>query len=163
MTDQRLQSEMGRLIKVLYKTSEHARKESRASLIEGARILVRAAKDKAPVGDRIRKIKSGSVVVAEYHPRNLRNSIRTLSLRRTNAVFVGPTLAKTGRRGVYKGNRADGYYAHFVEFGTVEQPPEPFMRPTAEQYGRAAIETANKSLAKKVNNFARKYEQVRGR
>lgn len=163
MQGRNLQTEMGRMIKILYEVSPTAKRESRQALLEGARILVRAAKEKAPVGDRIHKMYRYGEVVATYYPRNLRNSIRTLSLRRSQAVFVGPVLAKGEHGGTYKGNRADGYYAHMVEFGTVDQPPQPFMRPTASDFGQRAIEKANRALARKINNWAKRYAIARGR
>lgn len=157
-----MQGELNRLVKRLYQVSDHAKKESRASLREGAKVLVKAAKEKAPVSEKVHYLYSNGRAVATYYPRNLRNSIRTLTFRSSGAVFVGPILGK-GKRGVFKGNRTDGYYANWVEFGTVENVPQPFMRPTASQYGKTAIEIANKSLSKKVQRFARRYAVIRGR
>lgn len=50
----------------------------------------------------------GRKVMPGYSPGNLRRAINVKSLRKSADLFVGPTRNK----------RIDGYYAHFVEFGT---------------------------------------------
>lgn len=101
----------------------------KAAARRAAKPLVKSARRKAPS-------KTG----------NLRKSIGTIGLRSHNgaaAVFVGP---RSGRR-----NKYDGWYAHFVEFGSrgvvryntkhrkkgqrykSDNKAKPFMRPAYDQ------------------------------
>lgn len=109
--------------------------------------LVQAAQSAAPVGNRVhirykkasrRSAKGTGKVRARYNPGNLRRSVMVLEkLKRVKrAVLVGPNVTRGG--GTFGGARTDGYYAHFVEFGTVNNRAQPFMRP-AFQSTKAAV------------------------
>jgi HK97 gp10 family phage protein len=41
-------------------------------------------------------------------------------------------------------------YAHFIEFGTVHMPPEPFLRPALEGGQREAVEAMKKTLERGI-------------
>lgn len=57
-------------------------------------------------------------VVAEYHKDNLARSIKPLSLRKMKrGIVIGPAASRSGK-GVFKGSRVDGWYAHMVEYKT---------------------------------------------
>ena len=147
-----IQEEVDMAIKKLYKVSARARVDSRAALRSGAKPLIASARAKAPQSDELHHRYLGGKKVATYHPGNLRRSIRALTFRRSGAVFVGPRLNKS--TGDFKGNRVDGYYAHMVEFGTIYQRPQPFMRPTAREAGPAALKIAVTELTKKIEKYA---------
>jgi HK97 gp10 family phage protein len=134
-------------------------KERRKILRQSAKILQKAAKANIPQSDAehfryatnkisksMRTPKGLGNVVAVYHPGNLRRAIRTLTFRRSSAVFVGPKLAKKSSYGVFRGGRVDGYYAHFMEFGTRNFSGLGYMR-------RAVDATANQVLKDMVNRF----------
>jgi len=95
----------------------------------------------------------------KYYPGNLRKSIKVLSLRKTNSLFVGPGISKGGGGKVFgKGKRVDGWYAHFQEYGTINMPTPRnlgFMR-------RAYIANKNKIIGeifKQVKNKVKEYER----
>lgn len=106
-----------------------------------ADILVDAARENVPESDEthyrystaklakgIRAPKGKGNVVGVYHPGNLRKAIRRLLFRKSDAVWVGPKVSK-GRFGEFgKGNRVDGYYAHWMEFGSAHFAGTSYMR-----------------------------------
>lgn len=149
-----IQAEVNNAIRQLRKVSARARTEGRSALRKGARPLVIAAKSKAPVSDEPHYRYLNGEIVATYHPGNLRRSIRALIFSKSDAVFVGPKIDKSGSGGVFKGARTDGYYAHMVEFGTAYQRPQPFMRPAAQEAGREALQIAVRELKAQVDKYA---------
>lgn len=44
-----------------------------------------------------------------------------------------------------------GWYAHFIEFGTVKQVSHPFMRPAFEKKGAETIDEAKKYMTKRID------------
>lgn len=49
-----------------------------------------------------------------------------------------------------KGGKHDGWYAHFVEFGTVKMSAKPFMRPAMEQTQDESLNAAKEYIAKRI-------------
>ena len=49
-----------------------------------------------------------------------------------------------------KGLKVKGWYAHFVEFGTVKQAAQPFMRPAFEQSESNVLSTAKEYIVKRI-------------
>jgi len=58
------------------------------------------------------------------------------------AVYVGP-------RG------ADAFYAHMVEFGTVDMAAHPFMRPAFDNVGREASRVIAETLGREIERAAK--------
>jgi len=50
-----------------------------------------------------------------------------------------------------KGGKYDGWYAHFVEFGTRKMAPRPFLRPAFENKGEEAINAAKEYMRKRID------------
>lgn len=73
-------------------------------------------------------------------PGALKKSIRTMSTAQRGSMVKGGVAA--GGRARLKGNDADAFYASFVEYGTVNTPPKPFMRPAADSQIGAALDAA---------------------
>lgn len=102
------------------------RREMLRLMRAAAKPTVSAARQEAPVGNRVHKRYSrrdGSLL-ATYQPGNLRKSIGNITgrkgLGRQNAViYVGPRS---------KGRKYDGYYGAMVHGGTKWQKPNPFMK-----------------------------------
>ncbi|MEO0132752.1 MAG: HK97-gp10 family putative phage morphogenesis protein [candidate division WOR-3 bacterium] len=92
-------------------------------------LVASAIAGRAPISDRPHyRYKKGQGKVATYFPGNLRRSIKRLNFRRTKDVWVGPFLDKTNSGGIYSSDtKVDGYYAHFVEYGTTRAPAQPFV------------------------------------
>jgi hypothetical protein len=118
------------------------KKGKKEILNPAANILVNAARDNVPESNEphyrystaklvkgIRAPKGKGNIVAVYSPGNLKKSIRRLTFRKSSAVFVGPKLSKRSKFGEFgKGNRVDGYYAHWMEFGSAHFGGIGFMR-----------------------------------
>lgn len=49
-----------------------------------------------------------------------------------------------------KGGRNEGWRAHFVEFGTVHQAAQPFMRRAFEQSNNESLEASKKYIAERI-------------
>lgn len=149
-----LQSDVNELVRKLNKVAVNAKRESQAAFREGAKPLVEAIKAGAPVSDDEHYRYKGGRIFATYKPGNLKRSFRTLTFRRSAAVFVGPKLDKTGSGGQFSGQRTDAYYAHMVEFGTINQAPQPFVRPAAASTGPVALRIATQALKRKIDAYA---------
>lgn len=116
-----------------------------------AEILQKAAQAKAPraskvvnrystskFSKRIRAPRGKGHIVASYEPGNLKLAMQILKFKRSKALFVGAKVMKRNPNGTFgKGKRADGWYAHFIEFGTKHSAPSPFMRPAAMSSAKA--------------------------
>lgn len=113
-----------------------------------AKIFINAAKKSAPKSKKKHyfRIKGGQKVWIE--PGNLRKSIRYLPhLSKRGNYAIGPKIDREANPSGYKGNKVNGYYAHFVEYGhplyrmgksffgirrktlIKQEPAKPFMRP----------------------------------
>ena len=67
-----------------------------------------------------------------------------------------PKLAKRNNKGTFgQGAKVDGWYAHFVEFGTVHQPAQHFMRnafdTTKATVQRLIIQGVKERIQKYIN------------
>lgn len=49
-----------------------------------------------------------------------------------------------------KGKPNDGWYAHFIEFGTSKMSAKPFMRPAFEQSENESLSAAKEYIAKRI-------------
>ena len=128
-------------------------KERKALLKYAAEPFLTGAKSKVPKSGKSHKRYKDGKVVAEYKPGNLRRSIKVLPLRKTKSVIIGPNLQKSGGAG------ADGYYAHFVEFGTAHSPAQPYMRPAFDENKGNVLERLRLVLAKRVKSWQTKYDR----
>ncbi len=114
------------------------------------RPTIQAARSRAPISSEPHERYSGGQVVRTYDPGNLRRSIGNITSksRQYPSILVGP------RAGAKKKN--DGFYGHFVEFGTVNQPAQPFMKPAYESTGQGASRTLADKVAKKIEKILTK-------
>ena len=160
------QQEINDLISTLRKISAGAKKESQTAFKKAAVPLISEIQARAPVSEKphsrystpkaagkIRAPKGQGRIIATYYPGNLRRSFRTLTFRRSSAVFVGPKLAKQNNQGEFMGARADGYYAHMVEFGTMHNPAQPFVRPAVDSASGAVLNIASEHLVKYIESY----------
>jgi len=156
--NQAVLNELNEAITKLNRVAENARKEVQADLTAASSILVSAVKGRAPVSDKahsrystakvtnkVRAPKGSGRVVATYQPGNLQKSFRTLKFRRSQAVFVGPKAGGAG---------PDGYYAHWPEFGTVNQRGQGYVKNAVDASGRVTAEFAAKLLKKRIERYA---------
>ena len=145
----------------------------RKVLRKGAAILRKAARTKVEIASEdvfrystarvtksIRTPKGKGNVVAVYKPSNLKKAIATMTFRRDKTgVYVGAKRGKS--QAIVQGTKAanaDGYYAHFLEFGTINSAAYPFMRPAlAATKGaiKAKITEESRKLAAKIKRETR--------
>jgi len=75
--------------------------------------------DTPKLNGKLKAPKGSGVIAATYTPGNLGRSFKKLALRLVRgAIVIGPKRAKRATKGTFAGNRVDGWYAHFREFGT---------------------------------------------
>ena len=151
-----IQLEVDALIRKVRKISETAKKDSQQAFKEAAPVLISAIQARAPESDGIHVRYSNGKVVAWYYPGNLKRAFRALLFRKSAAVFVGPKLDKAGSRGYFSGKRADGYYAHWMEFGAPGAgiPPRPFVKPAVQAAGSLTLRIASEFLKRKIDSYA---------
>lgn len=156
MISARLQEEVNKAVRNLYRIADHAKKETNAAFRKAAPILISAIQAGAPVSNASHSRYDGGAIVATYFPGNLKRSFKTLTFRRSPAVWIGPKIDKEGTNGVFKGNRTDGYYAHWIEFGTEKMAPHPFVRPAVAATGAATLQAAVIELKRQIDSYANK-------
>lgn len=162
------QRELTHLIKQLRKVSDTAKKQSQKAFKEAAGPLVSAIQARAPQSEKahhryntsklsksIRAPKGMGNIVATYQPGNLGRSFKTLTFRRSAAVFVGAKLAKGNNKGTFAGARTDGYYAHWMEYGAPGQnvPASPFVRPAVDAAGDLVLRIATDILKREIESL----------
>lgn len=147
-----VQRDVDELVKKLYKVSTRAKKQSQQAFRQAAPVLISAIQGRAPASEKPHSRYRSGKIVATYHPGNLRRSIKTLTFRRSAAVFVGPKLDKGGSGGEFRGNRTDGYYAHWMEYGAPGAgiPPEPFVKPAVDAAGGTTLRLATEFLKREI-------------
>lgn len=163
-----INTEVNAAILKLRKISDNAKKQSQSVFKEAAGPLIAAIQAKAPQSEeihhrystakasgKIRAPKGSGNIVASYMPGNVQRSFRTFTFRRSAAVFVGPKVQKGQSRGTFSGNRVDGYYAHFVEFGTQDIPATPFVRPAVDAAGAQTMRFAAELLKREILKAAK--------
>jgi len=169
----RIEKEFERELEVLLRKilaiSNNAKKESQAAFGQAAPILISAIQARADQSDKphfryntpkvatkLRAPNGMGVVVAKYMPGNLKRSFKTLIFRKSAAVFVGPKLDKSGSGGTFSGNKTDGYYAHWMEYGAPEAgiEPRPFVRPAVAAAGPQVLRFAAELLKRIIEKNA---------
>lgn len=157
------QAELNALIRALQGVSDVAKKDSDRVLTEAAGPLRAAIAGRAPVSDaphsrystpkisrKLRAPKGSGVVAATYQPGNLAKSFSVLSFRRARfAKFIGPKVRRSA------GQTPDGYYAHMVNFGTVQQPAQRFVEAGVAAGGGVARNLAVRLMKQTIDNYAR--------
>ena len=107
--DAQLQADLNRVINAIHGIGPAITKDIKKELKAAARPLVQSIKSAAPRGKKAHTRKSGGETIT-YKPGNLKRSFRVLNFRRAKTgIYVGAKL----------GGAADGYYAHFVNDGTI--------------------------------------------
>lgn len=162
---QLMQAEIGVLVAKLEAIGDHGRKAAKAAFKDAGSILIAAIQGRAPVSDRphYRYASSGRRAapgkgkrVATYAPGNLRRSFKILPLRRTQAVFIGPKVAKGSASGTFVGARTDAFYAAMVEFGTRRMAGRYFVTTAEVAAGAQTLRVATELLRRAVNSHAQK-------
>lgn len=156
-----LQAELNTLIRKLESVADSAKRDRDRILTEAAGPLRSAIAGRAPQSDKahsrystpkiagkIRAPKGAGVIKATYQPGNLRKSVQTLRFRRSKAVFIGPKVRRSA------GQMPDGYYAHMVNFGTVQQPAQHFVEAGVAAGGDVSLRLATELMKRKIESYA---------
>lgn len=139
--------------RVLRPAAEILQRAAQANVRDAKRAVKRYGTGK--FSKRIKAPKGKGTVVATYEPGNLRLSMQVLKFKRSKALFVGAKVMKRTPSGTFgKGRRADGWYAHFIEFGTRRARARPFMRPAVHATERAVKMRIKQGLEGEVRRWA---------
>lgn len=124
-----------------------ARKHLAKAVAHGAGIVVDAAKLAAPVY-------TGPVIKGHPPPGTLKKSIKKFYARRRSSrtaicYYVGVVHGKSQQNKKTKDGtvNVDAYYWRFVEFGTLNMPPRPFMRPAFQSSWQTSLDVIRTTLA----------------
>lgn len=75
--------------------------------------------------------------------RNLEKSIVSIQRKALNGEIIFSVTPS-------KGDRYDGWYAHFIEFGTINQAAQPFLRPAFENMQDMALHQAKVYIQERI-------------
>lgn len=124
---------------------------------EAGKLIVQSAKAKVPVSTKPHKrYNTKGKVVATYYPGNLKRSIGIVSFKEKKGkiTFVGPRLYKKDSYGDFKGNKIDGWYGHFMEYGTAQgQRAQPYMRPAYDETKETVKKKLEQGMQSLFNGF----------
>lgn len=81
---------------------------------------------------------------------NLKKSIGVTKRRSKNKNIIHFSISPR------KGGKYNGFYGHFVEFGTSKMPAKPFLRPAFESKGKETIEAAKQYMARRIDKELKK-------
>lgn len=116
----------------------------RGAIRAGARVIYEEARRRAPV-------------LKDADPRRimgaLAKSVRIMSPNLRNGTIKGGVMAggkATVGRGANK-VQANAWYAHFVEYGTVNMPAQPFLRPAVDSRAQTAIEATGQYIRDRLD------------
>lgn len=167
-----LERDIEGLIKVMESLPAAFTLQERKEILENAaQPIVDLAKELAPKSKKthymyaqghklvrgMRAPKGMGKVSAVFQPGNLSRSIQILKhgpFRRSPHVYIGPRYPN--RRG---GGRNRAPYAHMVEFGTVKQDRQPYMRPAFEQTKNIVFNMIKTSVKRKIDQWEQKNKQ----
>lgn len=147
------------------------RRERRAMLRRAGKPLLEKAKENISLAEKpisrystpkvigyLKAPKGSGKISATYYPGNLRESIKNLTFRKSNDIFVGPKVYKkkiSGSKGLFGPGRGkvDGYYAHFVEYGTINAPAFPYMMPAYRSTNSIVLANIIREVETKMNKY----------
>lgn len=125
-------------------------KASSKAVREGAKVIQKAARAKVPVDTGNLK-KSISVKILNQK----RDALEV-------AALIGPGAGYFSKRGKNAGKRVnDGFYGFFVEYGTKDTKPQPFMRPAFDENRVAAQQAILDIIGEAIESEAQKFYRSR--
>jgi HK97 gp10 family phage protein len=115
----------------------------------GAKVVADRTRQNAPVSDvpegaeRKRANKSGKTRTEPHH--KIKNSIKVKKTRNESSTKVQTSVTTS-----------EAYQASFVEFGSIHNSPDPFMRTSAEEAAQDAIDAMAKTIKRALDRIDRK-------
>lgn len=126
-------------------------RDVKALVKHAAEPVLRSAKTKAPKSEKPHyRYKNGNKVA--YYPGNLKRAIVFLPFKKSKSVWIGPALGK----GIGK---VDGYYAHFVEFGTRHSSAVPYMRPAFDNNQNIVVSRLEMAVRRHIKPWETRYQR----
>ena len=123
------------------------RKVGRAATYAAARIVQKAAIEKAPISKGPHYLGGSRSEIVK--PGNLRRNIRIRRVRPQDTQLASEYTVDV-RRGSGRADK-DAFYWHFVEFGTVKAAAKPFLRPAFDENVSQAIEAMRDRLKARID------------
>ena len=96
---------------------------------------------------------------------NLKKSIVSIQRNGDKLKFNQFSMAQSDQNKITfsvtpsKGHPNDGWYAHFVEFGTSHSSAKPFLRPAFDQSNNESLEASKKYIAERIPQELAKAKQ----
>lgn len=122
----------------LDRMAEQAKEHARPAAQAGAEVLYQEVRMRAPVAKKVRRLKSGRTIL----PGALKASIYQ-AYSQDNS---GPDHATYHVSWNYR----KAPHGHLVEFGTSRAPAHPFLRPSFDAKGAAALQAAHDEWVKRM-------------
>lgn len=153
MKDRKFQRDVDKTIQRIRVLADKTIASANPILRAASRPLVNEIKRRAPVSKEEHSRYQNGQIVATYRPGNLRRSFRVLRFSRSPSLFVGPKVGSDAA--------ADGYYAHWQEFGAPAAgiPPRPFVAPAEQAAGPTVLRLASEALKKQIQLTAKNLYQ----
>lgn len=119
------------------------RKEILKILRRQTKPILSAIQANTPTADQVVSFRG-----VKYHPGNLRKSmaIKTSPSKSYPNVLVGPRKGRNGR----KSPKNDGFYAFWIQYGTIHQKPNDFIGKAAEPLLASVHTTASKETERYI-------------
>lgn len=121
-------------------TAKQVKSIARRSLKKGAVPMVEAAKSKAPNDPQTNTNLGETIVLGTKLNKNAKKAHRKVRDKTTIEMFMGPTSP----------------YAHYPEFGTAHQSPQPYMRPSFDGEAKNVIDETSKLLWENIAKAAKR-------
>lgn len=97
--------------------------------------------------------------VATYLPGNMKMSVSVLKhgpfRKLKNVVYAGVKVSRRNARGTFGARKFDGFYAHWVEYGTRNMKAQPFMRPAWRATKGMMLNKIQLAVKLRLNRFNR--------
>jgi HK97 gp10 family phage protein len=129
---------------------ELAQRIARSMTAAGAKVIRDSARQKAPEAEapHTLTVKGDTVIV---QPGNLRENIVSKRVTKTELASEHIVTVRGKKRNSYAAR-----YGRLQEFGTVNHPPQPFLRPAFDENIQAAIAAMRKTGERRIASAARK-------
>jgi len=144
--------ELERLLKEL--GQKEATKIGNRVMRAATKRMFQEIRDRAPVGTqstrRTRRKKNGQQVVADYGRLTSPGNLKFRKLPKKPGSTEISFMVITG----------DAFWGYFLEYGTVDMPAQPFIRPTFDREATPTLEFIGDELNKGIVKSARKFGKI---
>lgn len=120
-----------------------------AKELEELDVDIRKKVAKSALRKGAKPIRDTAISLAPIRSGTLRNAIRIGVLPKgTYGDAALGVIVRSGKKWQSKGQ--DAWYAPFIEYGTVKQNPQPFLRPALDWRGAEAIQLVAKGISERI-------------